>query len=387
MDSIFQDLLAVTGTIVTLAVSITVIVLGRLIIRKSIRDARNYPLHRQLFTLGVSILGLFIAAALLPLPAEVRAQVLSILGILLSVIIALSSTTLVGNAMAGIMLRLMHGFHAGDFIQFESLNGRITDFAIFHTEVQLITRDIVMIPNLQLVQKAVQVTRRGGTFIHAAVSIGYDEPHGKVEEALKKAVESCSLAEPFVFIEELGNYAVRYRVYGLLEESNERLSRTSQLKKAILNTLHNEQIEIMSPQIVDRREYPGDHKYVPPVQKPKKTENESIEEIAFDRAEEAESIEQLYAVREKISGQLSLVKDSSKAEKEKSTNNEKKADASSALLHKRSVSDKQQAPTDMVKKETDQRERMQEQLSRIDKEIEKREKAKEQQRLKESTDS
>jgi len=376
MNTFLQDILAVTGTAVTIMVTIGVIILGRLIIKRSVQDARNYPLHRQLFTLGVSLLGLFIAAALLPLPVEVRAQVLSVLGILLSAVIALSSTTLVGNAMAGIMLRMMHGFHAGDFIEFDNLTGRITDFAIFHTEIQLITRDIVMIPNLQLVQKAVQVTRRAGTFIHAAVSIGYDEPHGKVEEALKRAVESCGLNEPFVFIEELGNYAVRYRVYGLLEESSERLSRTSQLKKSVLDALHQEQIEIMSPQIVDRREYPEDHRYVPPVQKSEKTENETIEEIAFGRAEEAESIEQLYAVREKLSSQLNSEKDS--PEKKEQEDGDKKKD-------RKSNSEEHVSQLKSGKLDKKERERIQNRLSRIDEEIEKREK--EQQRLDESTES
>lgn len=84
------------------------------------------------------------------------------MGVLLSAAIALSSTTFVGNAMAGIMLRVTKGFRAGDFVRFNSVVGRVADLSLFHTEIQLITRDIVTVPNMLLTQNAVHVTRRGG---------------------------------------------------------------------------------------------------------------------------------------------------------------------------------------------------------------------------------
>jgi small-conductance mechanosensitive channel len=291
------------GSFITVLAAVFIIWAGRFILKKVTTDTRIYPYHRQLLTLAVALLALFIAIALLPINNELRTQILSVLGILLSGVIALSSTTLVGNAMAGIMLRLMHAFRSGDFIQFEDKIGRVTDFGIFHTEMQLITRDMVSVPNILLAGRCVEVTRRGGSFINATVSIGYDVSHAEVEKALNKAAESCGLTEPFVFIEKLGDYAVTYRVHGLLEETSERLSRTSALMAAVLDVLHAEGIEIMSPQITDRREHPAEHRFMPEVksEKPeKKKKSEHIEELAFDRAEEAESIEQLHAEEEKI---------------------------------------------------------------------------------------
>lgn len=58
--------------------------------------------------------GLFIFVAFLPIETEIRNLIFSIFGILLSAVIALSSTTLVSNAMAGIMLRITHDFNGGD---------------------------------------------------------------------------------------------------------------------------------------------------------------------------------------------------------------------------------------------------------------------------------
>jgi small-conductance mechanosensitive channel len=302
----------VSGTAITIAATVIVLIGGRLILNKAVKDKRTLPYHRQFWSLLLTIAGVFIAIALLPLPAEVRAQILSVLGILMSAIIALSSTTLVGNAMAGVMLRLTKGFRAGDFIQFDELLGRVTDIGLFHTEIQLITRDIVTVPNVLLARTAVRVTRKAGTFINVAVSIGYTEPHEGVETALKEAAESCELAEPFVLVEDLLDHAVCYRVYGLLEESSELLSRSSRLRSAILDTLHRHGIEIASPSLVDRREYGRDHQLVPPSVVPSEPESPSgdaIEGIAFDRAEEAASIEQLYAVQEKLNHDLETAGD------------------------------------------------------------------------------
>lgn len=304
------DLIAPAATV---AGTVVVIVIGRLILNRSITDARTVPYHRQIFSLAVTLIGLFVAIALLPIPSELRAQILSVLGILLSAVVALSSTTVVGNAMAGIMLRVMKGFRAGDFIQFDDKLGRVTDIGFFHTEMQLITRDIVTVPNTLLVQKAVTVTRRGGTFVAADVTIGYGHSHDKVESSLAQAAEACDLAEPFVLITELADHAVRYRVHGLLEDSSELLSKRSQLLRAVLDQLHDAGIETASPRLVDRREYAPDHPYAPPASPPPSSpEEKPIEEIAFDRAEEAESIEQLYAEQEKLKHRL---QDASKEEK------------------------------------------------------------------------
>ncbi len=287
-----MTIIDLVGPAATVVGAVVVIVVGRLILTKAITDARTAPYHRQLFSLSVALIGLFVAVALLPVPAEVRTQILSVLGVLLSAVIALSSTTVVGNAMAGIMLRVMKGFRAGDFIQFDDRLGRVSDIGFFHTEVQLITRDIVTVPNALLVKKAITVTRRGGTFVEAQVAVGYDVPHGIAEAALRDAAAACELADAFVLVEELADHAIRYRVHGLLEDSSELLTKRSQLLKAVLDHLHSAGIEVASPGLVSRREYGADHRFAPQNEDPPEPEAEqpsdAIEKIAFDRAEEAE---------------------------------------------------------------------------------------------------
>ena len=144
----------------------------------------------------------------------------------------------------------------------------VADLSLFHTEIQLITRDIVTVPNMVLTQNAVHVTRRGGTSVNVDVSIGYTVPHETVIAALKEAAEQAELGELFVLVEELLDHAIRYRVYGLLDDSSSLLTKTSDLRRAILSTLHRQQIEIASPSLTDRRSSDSSVAYVPPVATP-----------------------------------------------------------------------------------------------------------------------
>lgn len=299
LGSYTSTILAVLGTIV-------LVVAIHLIFRKTLESSKRWPYQRQLLVFLIVLIGMFLSIALLPIDNDVKNQILSVLGILLSAIIALSSTTLVSNAMAGIMLRITHEFRGGDFIEVGSLVGRVTDLGIFHTEIQLITRDVVSIPNLSLVQQAVHVTRRDGTFINLSVSIGYTVTRAEVEEALLEASERCGLSDGFVFIEAFLDHAISYRLYGLLDESGERLSKLSELHKTVLDVFCERKIEIASPSLTDRREFAPESTYLPKMQATKgKTKKETVaEEVAFDKADEAQSIEELKMQMEEMHNKL-----------------------------------------------------------------------------------
>ncbi len=354
-----DNIVSTLGSVLTIIGTIALVVIGRWLLDKYIADKRTLAYQRQLFTFAASLLGFVVAIAVLPIQGAVRAQMLSLFGILLSIVVAFSSTSLVGNAMAGVMLRSMRGFRAGNFVRFDDVLGRVTGISLYHTEIQLVTRDLVQIPNSVLAQKAVHVTRQSGTFVNSSVSLGYDEPHGNVEAALKRAAEECDLTEVFVIVEQLMDHAIEYRVYGLLEDSSQLVTKTSQLNRSILDTLHQEGMEIASPGLMNQRRYEQDSRFVPKIAKPEAAaEPEAdIEEIAFDKAEQAESIEMLYAEQEKLQQALRAIGDES-----------------------------EQQATMETKEQLEQRESaLRQRIEEIEGEIRAKEKEKEQQRLDEST--
>jgi hypothetical protein len=97
------------------AVAIALFVVHRLLERTR-GPAEFSSFRNQLIMLGLTFVGGLLVILALPISEALRGQLLSLIGILFSAAIALSSTTLLGNALAGLMLRVMRNFRMGDFI-------------------------------------------------------------------------------------------------------------------------------------------------------------------------------------------------------------------------------------------------------------------------------
>ena len=175
-------------------------------------------LPRQLLMLCLSICGFLSIVLLLPMSDSTRGQVLSLLGVVFTGVIALSSTTFVANAMSGLLLRLINSYKPGDFIRIGDSFGRVTERGLFHTEIQTEDRDLTTFPNLYLVTNSVTVVHSSGTIITVDLSLGYDLPVNKVEELLQQAATETGLTDPFVLVTSLGDFSISYRVAGFLTD-------------------------------------------------------------------------------------------------------------------------------------------------------------------------
>ena len=256
-------------------------------------EGRRYRL--QLINAGIGLLGMLAFVIVLPVPSELRGQLLSLIGIIISAAIALSSTTVLGNALAGFMLRVIKGFKIGDFVTVEGHFGRVSERGLFHTEIQTEQREFTTLPNLYLVKHPVTTIRSSGTAISTRVSLGYDVPRGKVEGLLQEAAEEAGLEDPFVHVMELGDFSVTYRVSGILTEVKELITARSRLRSAAMDALHSGGVEIVSPTFMNRRSA-DERTFIPRVEEQEAgegAEEESrAEDVVFDKAEEAESREE-----------------------------------------------------------------------------------------------
>jgi len=260
----------------------------------------SYNVRRQVITILLSLVGLLTVIMVIPdqyLSETSRGQLLSLIGILLSAAIALSSTTLIGNAMAGLMLRVVKSFRPGDFVRIGDHFGRVTERGLFHIEIQTEDRDLTTLPNLYLVTNPVKVIRSSGTIVSAEVSLGYDVPRTEIENCLKEAASAAGLSDPFVLLMELGDFSVTYRVSGMLTEVKHLISARSKLRRMMMDSLHQCGIEIVSPTFMNTRALPERKTIIPKSIQPAAVEKSktepSIETLVFDKAEEAESIEKL----------------------------------------------------------------------------------------------
>lgn len=284
----YLPLIIVTTLVVVATRLIQWLWLGKKIDRFS--DQKIIP---QMLMLALGVVGAICIILALPISESLRGNILSLLGLVLTGVMALSSTTFVANAFAGSMLRLTRSFRIGDFIRVADKGGRVTERGIFHTEIQTEDRDLTTFPNLYLITNPVTVVRSSGTIITATVSLGYDIAHGKVEELLVEAAKFVELQDPFVHVLDLGDFSVTYKVSGFLEDSKVMLTKRSDLRKSMLDTLHQAGVEIVSPTFMNQRPQQDGTVFIPKASirsaAVQVAEEKTAEDIAFDKAEVAEA--------------------------------------------------------------------------------------------------
>ncbi len=294
MDQFLDLMTRMVPLLGTIAIVIVVLFAINRFLKRRWQDKPDAQFKFQLIMLSLTLAGLLAIVVALPINDTLRGQLLSLIGILLSAAIALSSTTFIGNIMAGIMLKVVGNARPGDFITVADLTGRITEMDLLHTEIQTEFRDLVTVPNLYMVTQPLQVVRASGTIITAEVSLGYDVSHQRVAEILSSAAAAAGLQDAFVHVRELGDFSVTYRVAGLLEDVQSLISARSRLRAAMLDALHAAGIEIVSPNFMNTRSVEAGQVFIPATAaqaaSPAQTQ---AEDVAFDKAEQAASVEEI----------------------------------------------------------------------------------------------
>jgi small conductance mechanosensitive channel len=293
MDELLKLGSALIPFILTIIVVVLFLIASHKVLlgNKSLHQEAKLP--RKLILLLLYIIGVIGIAIALPVGDSTRNQVISLIGILLSGVIDFSSTTIVANVMAGIVLRFTKPFRTGDFIRVDGFFGRVTEKGLFDTEIQTEQRDLIAFTNSFLISHPLQVVRSSGTIVSANLSLGYDLHHSRVEPLLIKAAELSELEGPFVQILELGDHAITYRISGLLTEVKSMISSRSKLYMNIMDCLHDDNIEIVSPGFMNQRKLPDDMVILPVKSRPKHkvAEDGKPEDLIFDKADEAEAKE------------------------------------------------------------------------------------------------
>jgi len=270
-------------------VALVLVAASRVLERKRIRTGEPRVMSQFLLVV-LGIFGLLAIILALPVSDTARGHLYTLLGVFISASIALSSSTIVGSAMAGVLIRFISGSRVrpGDYIRAENHVGRVVEMDILHTLIQTATRDVTWLPNLWLVGRPVLLRQKTGTIINATVSIGYDVNRGTVKTALLRAAGQVGLSKPFVRIEDLGDFAVSYKVGGLSTDLTRLLEMHSQLRGAVLDSLHDACVEVASPVIKTSRVFPADHSFIPESDTPAVAQEVSAEdEVMFEEAAEA----------------------------------------------------------------------------------------------------
>lgn len=287
--NLLKSFIGPSGILLTLTI---LLLINSWIFKKLKSDKLSSNIIKNSIVTFVVLIGIIAFILSLSIDKALKGQILSFLAIVVSAGIALSSTTVLGNLIAGIMNNSMNRFKNGDLIKIGEFQGRVTKTSIFHIEIQLEDSNFITIPNLYIATNPVKLTRKTGTVISTSVSLGYDIPRTIVEESLKKAAILTGLSDPYVYITNLGDYSVLYKIHGFLEDSNKYFSTNSLLNANVMDVLHNKKIEIVSPTFMNQRNS-NEKTFIPMDSSKNKTlGNKQIpEDLIFDEAIKSENIE------------------------------------------------------------------------------------------------
>ncbi|MEE4196069.1 MAG: mechanosensitive ion channel domain-containing protein [Bacteroidales bacterium] len=326
MNQITTFFSSVLSPALVLIILILLLFLNRWIFSGIKKSKDSLIVTRQTISMFIVLAGLLAFILSLPIEKELKGQLLSFLGIIISAAIALSSTTVLGNLMAGLMNNSMKRYRMGDLINIGELTGRVTRKNIFHTEIQLEDSNFVTIPNLYMASNPVKLTRKTNTVISITVSLGYDVPQTKIEKSLKEAALDAGLTDPYVYIIALGDFSVSYKIHGFLEDANKFFSTTSLLRSKVMDHLHKDQIEIVSPAFMNQRRV-DETTFIPKIIVKKEEtipEEKSPEELIFDKATEAEAIEKKKEYLNEIEEKIDQLNEKNKKTKDKEESEEHK---------------------------------------------------------------
>ena len=280
--------------IVTLLVLGGTLWFGRKRLNAYFESRPHLKFRHQLIQIAAVLVAILFLILLLPVGDEMRGQLLRLYGLIFSATIALSSTTLVGNIMAGLMLRAIGNCRPGNYITVGDHFGRISEMDLLHTEIQTEERDLTTLPNLYLIIHPVRVMRTSGTVLSVEVSLGYDTSRRVIEDLLIEAATNTELESPYVQIRELGDFSVTYQVSGLLTEVNRIIEKRRELRARTMDVLHGAGIEIVSPSFMNTRVLDKGQAIIPEVSEDDDTSTAgSPDSIVFDKAEKAASVSKL----------------------------------------------------------------------------------------------
>ncbi|NVJ59706.1 MAG: mechanosensitive ion channel family protein [Gammaproteobacteria bacterium] len=305
--------------IIVLLIAAVVFLLITFIFNRRISNNSSVKYYRQLtYNLYLVILLIAVIAAS-PIESELKGQILSLIGIVISGAIALSSTTLLGNTLAGVLLKVTKSFRSGDFISVNDYTGKVASRSLLNIEIQTFDRGLIFLPNVYLIQNPMKVFPKSGLFISVEVSLGYDVQRTKVEKALLSAAEKLGIENAYVEIKGLLDFSVQYALHALVTNLESYMSIKSKLHAMVIDELHHSDIEIVSPNFMNTRAL-SDTPVIPESIEEKteleKALDENIDAIIFDKANHADKLEVLQQKKERVLKLLSKESDdSSRAER------------------------------------------------------------------------
>ena len=283
------------GFLASLPGLITIVIV--LVITRAIADAAGYvfeaiqhgrvrlPLVHPETTsatrriVGILVWGLGIAVAYPYLPGS-GSEAFRGLSVLFGLMLTLGSTSLVTQAMSGLVIVYSRALRKGDFVEVSDVQGVVVEVAALATKIVNVRNEEITIPNSVLIASPIRnyskLAGSQGTMLTAQVTIGYDAPwrqvHALLIEAARRTPAVRATPAPYVYQRALSDFYVEYELFVSIDRPLERIPILSALHANIQDTFNEHGVQIMSPHFFAQPPspvvVPQAQWYAPPAQPP-----------------------------------------------------------------------------------------------------------------------
>lgn len=179
------------GLLILLLTWLVAYLIGK-VVRKLTRHMRQSlsELFERLSHIGIWALGLLLAAMVV-FPGLTPAKALGGLG-LASIAIGFAFKEIFENFFAGVLLLWKYPFEKGDFIECQSILGKVENISVRMTTIRKTNGELVVVPNSFLFKNAVNVlTDQDKRRITIMTGVAYSEDADHAVSLLQQALSQC----------------------------------------------------------------------------------------------------------------------------------------------------------------------------------------------------
>jgi len=190
--------------------------------------------------------------------------------VFIGVVFSLSSSSIIGNVVAGIVITYMRPFKKNDRVKIGDVVGNVVEKTPFVIRIQTPKKEFITIPNSNVLSQNVinysNSKLQGGLIVHTTVTIGYDVPWRQVHQILINAAKKTSNLNdsiaPYVLQTSLDDFYVSYQLNAHTNEPDKQPQIYSELHQNIQDGFNEAGVEILSPHY--RADRDGNDVAIPP---------------------------------------------------------------------------------------------------------------------------
>jgi small-conductance mechanosensitive channel len=180
------------------------------------------------------------------------------ISVLVGVMITLGSTSIVSQAMSGLVVIFSRALRRGDHVIVGELEGVVTEVGTLATKMLNLRNEEITIPNTVLVSTSIRnfskLSPAQGTLLSTTATVGYDTPWQLVHQVLEEAARATDGLRadppPRVYTRALESFFIEYDLVVSTDSPIDRVEILSALRQNMLDAAERAGVQLLTPQVL-----------------------------------------------------------------------------------------------------------------------------------------